>query len=145
MYDYFWKKGYSFREMRVSSLLNRKAFQCISDLQEFEPKLYDLLLDRVSGIKTASEYSGKDKIFFTKKLPVKFKSWKYYRDFILSVYPNKDHANIFKERFSKQLDNEYVHRQQVFQLQIHDITNSKKIINKPDPNVALKAKWMSEL
>ncbi len=145
MYDYFWKKGYSPRKMRISSLLNRKAFQSLVDLQEFEPKLYDLLLARVAGIKTASEYAGSSKIYLTKKLPTKFSSWKDYRDFLLLTYPNKEHTKIFIQRFSKQLQNEYVYRQQVFQLQIHDITNSKKIVNKADPKEEIRKKWMNEL
>jgi len=145
MYDFFWKKGYSVRKMRVSSLMNRKAFQSLVDIQEFEPKLYDKLLVRVKGVKTATEYAGKDQVFFTKKLPKKFESWQQYRDFLLLTYPNKEHAEIFKKRFIKQLDNDYVHKQQVFQLQIHDITNSKKIINQPDPNEVKKQQWLDSL
>lgn len=145
MYDYFWKRGYPMRKMRVSSIMNRKAFECLADIQEFEPKLYDKLLERTNGVKTASEYSGRGKIFKTKKLPDKFMSWKEYRDFLLLTYPNKEHCDIFKERFSKQKENEFVYRQQVFQLQIHDITNSKKIQNIDDPIEATRDKWMSEL
>jgi len=33
MYDFFWKKGYSVRKMRVSSLMNRKSFQSLVDIQ----------------------------------------------------------------------------------------------------------------
>jgi predicted phosphoadenosine phosphosulfate sulfurtransferase len=145
MYDFFWKKGYSMRKMRVSSLMNRKSFECLADIQEFEPKLYDKLLERTNGVKTASEYSGSGKIFKTRKLPEKFRTWKEYRDFLLLTYPNKEHCDIFKLRFRRQKKNEFVYRQQVFQLQIHDITNSKKIQNTEDPKEAVRRKWMSEL
>ena len=145
MYDFFWKKGMSLKDMRISSLMNRKAFQCLVDLQEFEPKLYDKISERAKGLTTAKNYAKESKIFKTKKLPVKFKKWKEYRDFLLDTLPNREHAKIFLSRFEKQLDNEYVAKQQVFQIQIHDITNSKKIINNEDPNIKKKNLWMELL
>lgn len=145
IYNYFWKKGGSVRDMRVSSLMNRKAFSCLAELQEFDPYLYDKLLDRTQGIKTASEYANRDQIFKVKKLPSKFKTWLEYRNFLLATLPNQEHAQIFRDRFKKQLLNEYVHKQQVFQIQIHDITNSKKIINKEDPEKERKFQWLKDL
>jgi predicted phosphoadenosine phosphosulfate sulfurtransferase len=145
IYDLFWKKGYAPKDMRISSLVNRKAFDCLVDIQEFEPKLYDSLLDRAKGIHTASMYAGERKIFNVKELPKAYKTWKQYRDFLLNTLPNQEHATIFRERFEKQLDNEYVAKQQVFQIQIHDITNSKKIDNADDPAIKRKSKWMDEL
>jgi predicted phosphoadenosine phosphosulfate sulfurtransferase len=131
--------------MRISSLMNRKAFECLVDIQEFEPKLYDKLLDRAKGIKTASVYAAEGKMYKAKELPKAFKTWKAYRDFLLQTLPNQEHAEVFKKRFAEQLDNEYVAKQQVFQVHIHDLTNSKKIDNSPDPSVKKKAKWMDEL
>lgn len=145
MYDYFFKKGYSMKDMRISSLMNRKAFQCLVDIQEFEPKLYDKLLDRAEGVKTASIYAKEDNIYKVNKLPEKFKTWKEYRDFLLLTLPNKEHVQIFQTRFNKQKQNEYVFKQQVFQIHIHDITNSKKIHNVDDPREETKKKWMEVL
>ena len=145
MYDYFWKQGYSLKDMRISSLMNRKAFQCLVDIQAFEPKLYDKLIDRCEGVKTASIYGKESKIYKTGKLPNNFKSWLEYRDFLLLTLPNKEHVKIFKDRFEKQRSNEYVYKQQVYQIQIHDITNSKKILNTDDPREETKKKWMDLL
>ena len=145
MYDYFFKKGYSVKDMRISSLMNHKAFQCLVDIQEFEPKLYDNLLDRCQGVKTASIYAKEDKIFKVNKLPNNFKTWKDYRDFLLQTLPNQEHAKIFKERFEKQKDNPYVHKQQVYQIHIHDIKNHKKINNINDPRIEIRKRWMEQL
>ena len=145
MYDYFWKRGYSLKDMRISSLMNRKAFQCLVDIQEFEPKLYDKLLDRCEGVKTATLYAKEDKIFKTNKIPENFKTWLEYRNFLLKTLPNQDHVEIFKKRFEKQKKNEYVYKQQVYQIQIHDITNSKKINNVEDPKIETRKKWMDVL
>lgn len=145
MYDYFYKKGYSPKDMRISSLMNRKAFQCLVDIQEFEPRLYDKLLDRASGVKTATLYAHEDKVFKATKLPENFKSWEQYRDFLLDTLPNKEHADIFKKRFSAQKENDYVYKQQVFQIHIHDITNSKKIHNVDDPEMERRQEWYDTL
>jgi predicted phosphoadenosine phosphosulfate sulfurtransferase len=145
MYDYFFKKGYSVKDMRISSLMNHKAFQCLTDIQEFEPKLYDSLLDRCSGVKTASIYAKEDKIFKVNKLPDNFSSWLEYRDFLLKTLPNKDHVIEFKSRFDKQKQNDYVYKQQVYQLHIHDIKNHKKINNTEDPKIETRKKWMDLL
>jgi predicted phosphoadenosine phosphosulfate sulfurtransferase len=145
MYDYFWKKGYSLKEMRISSLMNRKAFGCLADIQEFEPRLYDALLERAQGVKTASLYADEGRMYQARKLPRAFDTWAAYRDFLLVTLPDRRHAEIFRERFAQQLDNEYVARQQVAQIQIHDLTNSRKIDNAPDPAIKRKQQWMDEL
>lgn len=145
MYDYFYKKGYAPREMRISSLMNRKAIGSMVDLQEFEPRLYDKLLDRAKGVKTATLYAHEDKIFKTTKLPENFATWLAYRDFLLQTLPNREHAKIFRKRFAAQKENDYVYKQQIFQIHITDITNSKKIRNIDDPEMERRQKWYEEL
>lgn len=145
MYDYFYKKGYSPKDMRISSLMNRKAFQSLIDIQEFEPRLYDKLLDRAEGVASATRYANDEKAFKNTKLPDAFKCWKTYRDYLITTLPQIEHRAIFTKRFSNQKENEYVYKQQVFQVKIHDITNSKKINNIDDPEMERRKKWLEEL
>lgn len=147
MYDYFWLKGYSPNKMRLSNLLHEKAYECIADLQEFEPKLFDRMIDRCQGVSTAQEYAGRGGgIYKAVKLPKHFKTWVEYRDYLLNTLPNQDHADIFKKRFSKQYNNDYVIKQQVNRILIYDIHNFKKINNfEHDPAQKVREKWMEIL
>lgn len=147
MYDYFWLKGYSPNKMRLSNLLHEKAYECIADLQEFEPKLFDKMIDRCKGVSTAQEYAGRGGgIYKAVKLPKNFKTWYEYRDYLLDTLPNQEHAEIFRKRFSKQYQNDYVIKQQVNRILIYDIHNFKKINNyEEDPSVKIREKWMKEL
>lgn len=147
MYDYFWLKGYSPNKMRLSNLLHEKAYECIADLQEFEPKLFDRMIDRCQGVSTAQEYAGRGGgIYKAVKLPKDFKTWTEYREYLLDTLPNQEHANIFRKRFSKQFQNDYVIKQQVNRILIYDIHNFKKINNYEfDPSVKIREKWMEIL
>ena len=147
MYDYFHLKGMRNDEMRLSNLLHEKAYECIADLQEFEPKLYDRMIDRCMGIATAQEYAGRGgSIYKTDKLPKDFTTWIEYRDYLLSTLPNQEHANIFRKRFNSQYQNDYVFKQQVNRILINDVNNFKKINNyADDPAVKIREKWMEIL
>lgn len=147
MYDFFWLKGYSPNKMRLSNLLHEKAYECISDLQEFEPKLFDKMIDRCKGISTAQEYAGRGGgIYKAEKLPKDFKSWIEYRNYLLDTLPNREHAAIFLKRFEKQFQNDYVVKQQVNRILIYDINNFKKINNNEvDPSEKIREKWMQIL
>lgn len=144
MYDYFHLKGYSANKMRLSNLLHEKAYECIADLQEFEPKLYDRMIDRCMGIATAQEYAGRGgAIFKATKLPSRFKTWIEYRDYLLDTLPNQEHAEIFRQRFAGQFQNDYVVRQQVNRVLIYDINNFKKINNFDyDPAERAREEWL---
>ena len=52
---------------------------------------------------------------------------------------------IFKKRFAKHLENNYVARQQVRQLVLNDYENNLPVDNKPDPREATIKKWMELL
>lgn len=147
MYDYFHLKGMRNDEMRLSNLLHEKAYECIADLQEFEPKLYDRMIDRCMGIATAQEYAGRGgSIYKTDKLPKDFTTWIEYRDYLLSTLPNQEHANTFRKRFNSQYQNDYVFKQQVNRILINDVNNFKKINNyADDPAVKIREKWMEIL
>jgi len=145
MYDFFYKKGYSPKDMRISSLMNRKAFHDLVDLQSFEPRLFDKLLDRAEGVASAARYAHEDKAFKNNKLPDAFNDWKKYRDYLISTLDQVEHRLIFTKRFAGQKENDYVYKQQCFQVKIHDITNSKKISNIDDPEMERRKQWMEEL
>lgn len=145
IYDLQFRKGYSFGQMRVSSLIHEKSFKSICDLPEFEPKTYDRLLRRVKGISLAQETGKAAKLFRTAKLPKNFDSWRAYRDFLLRTHSDRDRVRIFEERFSRHLDNEYVARQQCRQLILNDYENNLHVDSRPDPRDELIAHYREVL
>lgn len=132
IYDFQYKKGYGINEIRVSSLIHEKSFKSICDLPEFEFKTYEKLCERVKGISFTQETGKNAKMFRARKLPKNFKSWLTYRDFLLKTYPDKKFKGIFVKRFSKQLNNEFVARQQCRQLILNDYENNLPVENIPD-------------
>jgi len=137
IYDMQFRKGYAMSEMRVSSLIHERAFKSICDLPEFEPRTYQRLLRRVKGIALAQETGKSAKLFACRKLPKNFKSWIAYRDFLLKTHPDRERLPIFKKRFARHLENEYVARQQCRQLLLNDYENNLPIDNTEDPREAL--------
>ena len=141
IYDYMWKKGMNIQEIRVSSLIHEKSFKALVELPEFEPRTYNRLIKRIKGIQTAHIYGKESKMLKCRKLPEKFKCWREYRDYLLDTYPDAGKKPIFERRFARQLDNDYVARQQCRQLVLNDYENDLPVDNKEDPRVALIAKW----
>lgn len=140
-YDFALKRGTNIAEMRVSSLVHEHSFKDIAELPEFEPETYQKLCNRIKGISHAQETARDKKSFACRKLPKAYKSWKEYRDFLLEHYPIEQHKAIFEKRFEKQLDNQYVHRQQCRQLICADYENNLPVDNKPDPREQVIARW----
>lgn len=141
IYDYMWAKGMGIQEIRVSSFIHEKSFKSLVELPEFEPKTYDRLLKRVSGISLGNLY-GKDRLMLKcSKLPKIFESWMQYRDFLLETYPDDTKKNIFIKRFSKHLENNYVAKQQCRQLILNDYENNLPVANKADPRIETIEKW----
>lgn len=145
IYDYMYKKGLNLQEIRVSSLIHEKSFRALVELPEFEPKTYDRLLKRVKGISVGNLYGKESKMLQVSKLPKNFKSWRQYRDFLLDTYPDPSKKDIFVRRFERQLDNEYVARQQCRQLVLNDYENNLPVDNKPDPRVERLKYWQEVL
>lgn len=145
IYDYQFRKGFAINEIRVSSLIHEKSFKSLVELPEFEPKTYDRLLKRVKGISFAQETGKTAKMFKARKLPKNYRSWRQYRDFLLGTYPEPQLATVFTRRFGRQLDNEYVARQQCRQLVLNDYENNLPVDNKPDPREALVRYYMEVL
>lgn len=145
IYDFQFMKGFGISEMRVSSLIHEKSFKSLCDLPEFEPKTYNKLLKRIKGISFAQETGKNSKMFRVRKLPMNYKSWIDYRDFLLSTFKDEKHKIIFEKRFSKHLTNEYVARQQCRQLVLNDYENNLPVDNKPDPREELIKYYMEVL
>ncbi len=141
IYDYMFKKGMGLQEIRVSSLIHEKSFKSLVELPEFEPRTYDRLLRRVRGISVGHIYGKDSKALRARKLPKNFKTWIDYRDFLLVTYPDPSKKWIFEKRFSRQLNNSYVARQQCRQLLLNDYENNLPIDNKPDPREEKIEKW----
>lgn len=144
MYDYMWKKGMPVNEIRVSSLIHEKSFHSITELPEFEPKTYDKLCKRISGIQTAQIY-GKEKLMHKcRQLPSVYKTWQEYRDFLLMTYQDEEKKQIFEKRFAKHLQNEYVARQQCRQLILNDYENNLPVKNHEDPREIRKQQTLEK-
>ena len=141
IYDWMWKKGMSINEIRVSSLIHEKSFKAICELPEFEPKTYNRLCKRIKGIQTANIYGKDSRVMKCRKLPDAYETWREYRDFLMATYPDPDKLPIFEKRFSRQLDNEYVARQQCRQLVLNDYENDLPVRNVPDPREESIKKW----
>lgn len=143
-YDIAFLKGVHPARMRVSSLIHEKSFKSIQELPEFEPKTYERLLARCKGISFAQETARDKKMFAVRKLPKNYRSWREYRDFLLATFPDQRRADIFRKRFSRHLENEYVARQQVRQLVLNDYENNLPVKNVEDP-VEEMVKYWSEV
>lgn len=146
LYDLMFWSNYSVYKMRVSNLIHEKSYKCLIDLPKFEPETYDKLCNRVSGISTASRYASEKLIFSNKQLPIHYKTWKEFRDFLLFNIPNEEIKHKFNKRFNKQDNSERIYKAQVGQLLILDFENSKSYdTNKLQKTKELKEKWMKLL
>jgi predicted phosphoadenosine phosphosulfate sulfurtransferase len=100
VYDKMYMLGGNLRFFRVSNLVHEKAFRCLTDLQELEPETYDKLERRLKGVHTAAMYGKENLMYSIKELPQQFKTWKEYKDFLLtSIHP--DLKRIFKYQWSR--------------------------------------------
>lgn len=100
VYDKMYMLGGNLRYFRVSNLVHEKAFRCLTDLQELEPETYDKLEQRLKGVHTAAMYGKENLMYSIKELPNQFKTWKEYKDFLLtSIHP--DLKKIFEYQWSR--------------------------------------------
>ena len=89
VYDKMYMLGGNLKSFRVSNLVHEKAFRCLTDLQELEPETYNKLENRLKGVHTAAIYGKENLMYSIKSLPENFKSWKEYKDFLLtSIHPD---------------------------------------------------------
>lgn len=132
IYDYQYKKGLGMKDMRVSSLIHEKSFHSLVDLPEFEPATYDKLQARTKGIQVGNIYGRDDLLLRCRQLPKNFNDWMEYRNFLLATVQDESIKKIFEKRFSKQLNNNFVARQQCKQLILNDYENNLPINNSLD-------------
>jgi predicted phosphoadenosine phosphosulfate sulfurtransferase len=137
VYDWQHRKGYPISEMRVSSLIHERSFKSLCDLPEFEPKTYARLMKRIAGVSFAQEAGKSAAMFRARKLPQNFTSWRTYRDWLLDTHTDIERTPIFRKRFARHMDNEFVARQQVRQIVLNDYENNLPINNSLDPRDAL--------
>lgn len=84
----------------IFELIHEKAFRCLTDLQELEPETYDKLEERLQGVHTAAIYGKENLVYSIKELPENFKTWKEYKDFLLSsIHPEL--KKIFEYQWSR--------------------------------------------
>lgn len=133
IYDMQFRKGMSIQEIRCSSLIHERSFRSLCELQEFEPKTYAKLLKRVKGVAMAAETGKNAKMFAARKLPRNIKTWVAYRDLLLATHLDPKGAAVFRERFARHRNNEYVARQQCRQLILNDYENNVPVDNSDDP------------
>lgn len=145
IYDHLYKKGFGINEIRISSLIHERSFKSLCELPEFEPDTYERICRRIKGIEFAQETGRNSKLFKAQKLPGNFGSWRQYRDFLLDVHPHADKKELFQRRFARQMNNEFVARQQVRQLVLNDYENNVPVANKEDPRQALINHYMNVL
>jgi len=145
IYDMQFRKGLPLAQIRCSSLIHERSFKSLCELPEFEPKTYAKLLKRAKGIGLAQETGKNAKMFAARKLPKNYTSWRRYRDVLLATHPDPLGKDVLAKRFSKQLDNEYVARQQCRQLILNDYENNVGIDNRPDPREELIEYYRSVL
>lgn len=145
IYDYMYQKGMGLQEIRVSSLIHERSFKALVELPEFEPKTYNRLLKRVSGISVGNLYGKDAKLFRARSLPKNYSTWIEYRDFLLATYPDASKKPIFEKRFAHHLNNNHVARQQCRQLLLNDYENNLPVDNKPDPRDARIQYWREML
>ncbi|AIT65707.1 phosphoadenosine phosphosulfate reductase family protein [Flavobacterium psychrophilum] len=89
VYDKMYMLGGNLKFFRVSNLVHEKAFRCLTDLQELEPETYNKLEKRLKGVHTAAIYGKENLMYSIKSLPENFKSWKEYKDFLMSsIHPD---------------------------------------------------------
>ncbi|OGS40527.1 MAG: hypothetical protein A3K77_00855 [Euryarchaeota archaeon RBG_13_31_8] len=147
IYDYMFMDGQSiYNKMRISNLIHEKSFHCLVDLPRYEPETFNRLCERIGGIATAARYASEKLVFSNKILPKHYKTWKEFRDFLLSNIPKETHRQKFINRFEKQSNTEKTCQDQVGQLLINDYENSCPIDTKRAEKVRrIKEKWMELL
>ena len=134
--------GINIRNMRVSVLMHEKSYDCLADLQEIEPELFDRVVERIYGVHCASIYADESSVYRAHELPAAFSTWKEYRDYLLETTPYARRER-FEKRFAGQGADEHVCRQQVHQLQINDWENNVPVVKPKDTN--WREKWMAIL
>jgi len=82
-YQSMYQYGVNIRDMRVSNYHHETALTNLFRLQEIEPATYEKALLRISGLATGNRLGVDD--FYVHALPLMFKDWLEYRDYLLDT------------------------------------------------------------
>jgi predicted phosphoadenosine phosphosulfate sulfurtransferase len=146
IYDLMYMDNISiYNRMRISNLIHEKSYKALAKLPKYEPDTYNKLCKRIAGIPTAMRYATEKLVFDNRKLPIHYKTWLEFRDFLLENVPN-EHKDIFLKRFEKQPKTENIYKKQVGQLLLNDYEGSKTFDARKDEKVKqMKEKWWNIL
>lgn len=106
LYNQMFRSGKAPGKMRVSNVHHETAVESLFDMAEIEPKTWERLTQRISGIDMAAKFGRMD--YFPKKLPAMFTSWSEYRDYLLEkLIIRPDWYKSFKAVFKDHDENIY--------------------------------------
>lgn len=131
VYDLMFRWGVPKSKMRVSALIHETAFYSIEMLQEFEPKTYNRFVSRVNGVSTFNHAFDENSLI-PKELPIMFKSWKEYRDYLLIHLVKSEYWDLLRNRWKNQNNDEF-YRFHVREIILNDIdgtTNHTFVVRK---------------
>lgn len=106
LYDLQYQYGVPSNKMRCSALIHETAWHAIEYLQEFEPKTYSRFTKRISGTSAFSHAFETDDVL-PKSLPIAFKDWKEYRDYLLEHIVKPEYHELFRKRWKNQNGEEW--------------------------------------
>jgi len=119
LYDLEYKYGQNARDMRVSNVHHETALQNVMFLQEFEPKTFNRITKRLSGLHAAATI-GMRYIRPPRELPFMFSDWREYRDHLL-------HNLIQDEDIRERMRTQFEKHDHIFDEEIHDELRKKQI------------------
>jgi predicted phosphoadenosine phosphosulfate sulfurtransferase len=141
IYDKMYMAGKNYyKTMRVSNLIHEKSFQCLNELQIYEPDTFNKLVERIPGVHLASIYAREKSMFNNQKLPETFKTWLDFRNHLLDTIPLKNRERFF-QMFSRQPSDEIMFKKQVRQLQLNDYENNLDVKMKKNNKKEIYEKW----
>ena len=117
IYDLYYKYGIVGLKMRVSALIHETAWHSIEPLQQLEPDMYDRYIRRLHGVNTFKHF--KDYII-PPSLPMFFKDWTEYRDYLLQHIIEPEHREIFVRRWKNQVSEQWS-KQHIRELVVNDV------------------------
>ena len=108
IYDYLYRYGTPVQDMRISNLHHETALESLKRVQEIEPKTWESLTERMTGVNVINKMSFTE-AFNIKKLPKAFRDWREYRDYLVeNLTQNEETKNIFRNRF-KQMEESWAY------------------------------------
>ena len=134
-YDLMYRWGVKKAQMRVSALIHETAWHSIALLQEFEPETYNRFTARIAGVSTFN-HSFDEGGIIPKQLPIAFKDWKEYRDYLLFHIVKPEYWELFQSRWKNQAGEKW-YRVHVSEVILNDIdgtinSNARSRMNKDE-------------